>query len=97
MSTAPWPEQTNKTGNKRGALDFVATVKPTSALTLLLPNYDWGHEETAAAGNETTLWQGFAAVANYAFTDRASPDHPAPVRAGGVPARRVDEGERLPG
>ena len=25
------------------------------------------------------------------------PDHPAPVRASGIPARRVDEGERLPG
>ena len=65
------PEQTNKTGNKRGVADFVATIKPTSALTLLL-NYDWGHEDAAAAGNEAGLWQGFAAVANYAFTDRAS-------------------------
>jgi hypothetical protein len=65
------PEQTNKTGNKRGVADLVATIKPTSALTLLL-NYDWGHEEAAAAGNEAALWQGFAAVANYAFTDRAS-------------------------
>jgi len=65
------PEQTNKTGNKRGVADLVATIKPTSALTLLL-NYDWGHEDGAAAGNEAALWQGFAAVANYAFTDRAS-------------------------
>jgi hypothetical protein len=51
--------------------DFVATIKPTSALTLLA-NYDWGHEDAAAAGNEAALWQGFALVANYAFTDRAS-------------------------
>jgi hypothetical protein len=65
------PEQNNKTGNKRGVADLVATIKPTSALTLLL-NYDWGHEDGAAAGNEAGLWQGFAAVANYAFTDRAS-------------------------
>jgi len=65
------PEQTNKTGNKRGVADFVATIKPTSALTVLL-NYDWGHEDAAAAGNEAALWQGFAAVANYAFTDRMS-------------------------
>src|SRR2546425_12145471 len=65
------PEQTNKTGNKRGVADFVATIKPTSALTLLL-NYDWGHEDAAAAGNEAGLWQGFAAVANYGFTRRAS-------------------------
>ena len=65
------PEQTNKTGNKRGVADFVATIKPTSALTLLL-NYDWGHEDAAAPGNEAALWQGFAAVANYAFTDRLS-------------------------
>src|SRR2546428_9415138 len=65
------PEQTNKTGNKRGVADFVATIKPTSALTLLL-NYDWGHEDAAAAGNEAALWQGFAAVANNALTDRVS-------------------------
>ena len=65
------PEQTNKTGNKRGVADLVATIKPTSALTLLL-NYDWGHEDAAAPGNEAALWQGFAAVANYAFTDRIS-------------------------
>ena len=65
------PQQTNNNGNKRGVIDLVATVKPTSALTLLL-NYDWGHEAGAAAGNEAALWQGFAAVANYAFTDRAS-------------------------
>ena len=42
-----------------------------STCTLLL-NHDWGHEEAAAPGNEAALWQGFAAVANYAFTDRAS-------------------------
>jgi len=65
------PEQTHKTGNKRGVADLVATIKPTSALTFLL-NYDWGHEDAAAPGNEAALWQGFATVANYAFTDRAS-------------------------
>src|SRR5262249_27012590 len=65
------PQQTTNTGNKRGVIDLVATVKPTAALTLLL-NYDWGHEAGAAAGNEAALWQGFAAVANYAFTDRVS-------------------------
>jgi hypothetical protein len=65
------PEQTNRTGNKRGVADFVATIKPTPELTLLL-NYDWGHEDGAAAGGESALWQGLAAVANYNFTDRLS-------------------------
>src|SRR5438477_2933214 len=63
------PEQTGKTGPKRGIADLVATLKPTSALTLLL-NYDWADEEKAALNGGTAIWQGFAAVANYAFTDR---------------------------
>lgn len=65
------PEQTSKIGRKRGVADFVATVKPTSALTLLL-NYDWGHEENAGLGPGDAIWQGFAGVANYQFTDRFS-------------------------
>jgi Putative beta-barrel porin-2, OmpL-like. bbp2 len=65
------PEQTNKLGNKREVGDLVATIKPTSALTLLL-NYDYGHEDHAAVNGDAAFWQGFAAVANYAFTDRAS-------------------------
>jgi hypothetical protein len=65
------PEQTNKLGPKRGIADLVATWKPSAALTLLL-NYDWGHEDSADLGGGAALWQGFAAVANYAFTDRAS-------------------------
>ncbi len=65
------PSQTHKTGPKRGVVDLIATIKPDDQLTLLL-NYDWGHEEAAAAGGEAALWQGFAAVANYAFTPRAS-------------------------
>ncbi|HJQ82478.1 MAG TPA: outer membrane beta-barrel protein [Candidatus Binatia bacterium] len=66
------PEQIDKIGPKRGVADFVATIKPTSALTFLL-NYDWGHEDDAAVAEAgTALWQGFAAVANYQFTDRFS-------------------------
>jgi hypothetical protein len=65
------PEQTNNTSNKRGVMDLVASIKPTSELTLLL-NYDWGHEDGAAVNGGGAIWQGFAAVANYAFTDRAS-------------------------
>ncbi len=65
------PEQTGKTGNKRGVSDFVATIKPTSALTLLL-NYDYGKEDGAALNGDAAFWQGFAAVANYNFTDRLS-------------------------
>src|SRR5262249_62030029 len=62
------PEQTNKTGNKRGVADLVATIKPTSALTLLL-NYDYGREDGAALNGDSALWQGVAAVAHYNFTD----------------------------
>ncbi len=65
------PTQTNKLGNKRYVGDLVATIKPTSALTLLL-NYDYGREDGAAVNGDLALWQGFAAVANYNFTDRAS-------------------------
>ncbi|HLY37849.1 MAG TPA: outer membrane beta-barrel protein [Candidatus Binatia bacterium] len=65
------PEQTNKLGNKREVGDLVATIKPTSALTLLL-NYDYGHEDHAALNGDDAFWQGFAAVANYNLTDRAS-------------------------
>jgi putative OmpL-like beta-barrel porin-2 len=65
------PSQNGTTGPKRGVADFIATIKPTSELTLLL-NYDWGQEQNAAIGGGTAIWQGFAAVANYAFTDRFS-------------------------
>jgi hypothetical protein len=65
------PQQNNTTANKRGVADFVATYKPTADLTLLL-NYDWGQEQGAAIGGGTAIWQGFAAVANYNFTDRFS-------------------------
>jgi hypothetical protein len=66
------PEQVNRTGNKREVADLVATLKPTSALTLLL-NYDYGREDGAEASTgNVALWQGLATTANYAFTDRAS-------------------------
>src|SRR6266478_8068033 len=65
------PTQTNKLGTKRYVGDLVATIKPTSALTLLL-NYDYAREDGAALNGDLALWQGFAAVANYNFTDRAS-------------------------
>lgn len=66
------PEQTNKIGPKRGITDLVATIKATDQLTFLL-NYDWGHEEDALPpSKESALWQGFAAIATYAFTDRTS-------------------------
>jgi len=65
------PEQVGKTGNKREVVDFVGTVKPTSALTLVF-NYDYGREDGATTTGGSAFWQGFAAVANYAFTDRLS-------------------------
>ena len=65
------PQQNNTVGNKRGVVDLVATIKPMDPLTLSL-NYDWGHEDGAALGGGAAIWQGVAAVANYAFTDRVS-------------------------
>jgi hypothetical protein len=65
------PEQNGKTGPKRGIMDLVATIKATSALTFSL-NYDWAQEDQAALNGDLAIWQGFAAIANYAFTDRAS-------------------------
>src|SRR5690242_17662992 len=65
------PEQTNRTGAKRVVGDFVATVKPTSALTFVA-NYDYGREDDAALNGDTAFWQGFALVTNYNLTDRAS-------------------------
>src|SRR5262249_52215065 len=65
------PSQNNNVSNKRGVIDLVGTIKPTEALTLSR-NYDWGDEEGAALTGGTAIWQGFALIANYAFTDRIS-------------------------
>jgi hypothetical protein len=65
------PEQTNNIGHKRALGDLVATIKPIDPLTLLL-NYDYGNEDKAALDGGSAEWQGFAAVAQYNFTDRFS-------------------------
>jgi hypothetical protein len=65
------PEQTSEDDNLRKVGDLVATIKPTDKLTFLL-NYDYGHEENVTAGGANGHWQGFAGVANYAWTDRFS-------------------------
>ena len=64
-------EQTGNVGNKRGIIDLVATIKATEALTFVL-NYDWAREEGGVGHSTPATWQGFALVANYAFTDRFS-------------------------
>lgn len=81
------PEQTNRTGPKRGLVDMVATVHASPQVTLVL-NYDWAHEE-AALGAASAMWQGLSTVANYAFTERLSAtlrgewfDDPDGVRTG---------------
>jgi hypothetical protein len=65
------PEQTRRTGPRRGVADFVATIKPVEPLTVLL-NYDWGHEDALINGTRSATWQGFSGVVNYDFTDRFS-------------------------
>ncbi len=64
-------EQTGRTGPKRGVIDVVGTIKPTEKLTFVL-NYDWAREEEAIGASTPAFWQGFALIANYAFTDRFS-------------------------
>ena len=65
------PSQTNNVGNKRQLYDLVATLKPCDPLTVVL-NYDYGQEDEASLSGGTAKWQGFAAIANYQFTDRFS-------------------------
>jgi len=65
------PNQPSNLSRKRGVLDLVATIKPIDPLTISL-NYDWGKEDHAGLNGENAIWQGFAAVVNYNFTDRFS-------------------------
>jgi Putative beta-barrel porin-2, OmpL-like. bbp2 len=65
------PEQNSNVGRKRALGDVVLTVKPCDPLTLVL-NYDYAQEDKASLSGGTAKWQGFAAIANYAFTDRFS-------------------------
>lgn len=53
----------------RNLVDVVGTFNVTDALTLVL-NYDSGDQEHGAAGGGKAKWNGVAAYANYAFTDK---------------------------
>jgi hypothetical protein len=65
------PEQTHRVGPKRAVGDLIATIKATDKLTFVL-NYDYGHENDVVGGTRPAMWQGFAAIGSYAFTDRCS-------------------------
>jgi hypothetical protein len=65
------PEQTRRTGTRRGVADVVLTVKPIDPLTFVA-NYDYGHEDALLGGTRAASWQGFSGIVNYAFTERAS-------------------------
>ena len=65
------PNQPSHLARKRGVLDLVATYKPIDPLTISL-TYDYGKEDAAGLNGENAIWQGFAAVVNYNFTDRFS-------------------------
>ncbi len=64
-------------GPKRGLIDFVATYKPITPLTLTL-NFDYGDQEKGVFKNVATgelksaLWYGVAAYAQYDLTDKLS-------------------------
>ncbi len=65
-------EQDDRSGPKRFAWANVFTIKPSDSLTLLL-EYTYGHEEKASlGGTRDATWQGFGAIASYAWTDRFS-------------------------
>ncbi|MBI2999077.1 MAG: porin [Deltaproteobacteria bacterium] len=63
------PEQRHRSGPKRHTISNVATIKPTSALTLFV-EYAYGHEEKVTASLRDGTWQGLAAIASYDWTDR---------------------------
>jgi hypothetical protein len=53
----------------RTLLDVVATFNATDALSFVL-NYDMGEQDSGTAAGGTAEWNGWAAYANYAFTDK---------------------------
>jgi hypothetical protein len=53
----------------RTLLDVVATLNATDALSFVL-NYDMGEQDSGTATGGTAEWSGWAAYANYAFTDK---------------------------
>jgi hypothetical protein len=68
-STMIGPEQRHRTGRNRITTSGVATIKPASALTLLL-EYTHGHEDKVTASLRDATWHGFAGIASYDWTDR---------------------------
>ncbi len=63
------PEQNHTNANWRNVVDFCATWKATSAVTLGL-NADYGHERDALAQGESGHWDGAALYAACGLTDR---------------------------
>jgi hypothetical protein len=53
----------------RTLLDLVATFNATDALIFVL-NYDMGDQDSGTAAGGTAEWNGWAAYANYAFSDK---------------------------
>ncbi len=57
----------------RKFIDVVATINATDALSFVL-SYDWGQQEGASAltvsGTDKAKWNGYAAYANYKFSDQ---------------------------
>ena len=64
-------EQTGNNNNGRHLLDVVAGYQPIEPLQLKL-NYDYGWDDDAVAFGNNAVWQGLAAYARYALTDRAA-------------------------
>lgn len=54
---------------RRDLVDFVATITPTDALSLVL-NYDYAKQQKALTGDKEAKWSGTAAYVNYKFCDQ---------------------------
>ena len=67
------PELANDTDTRRNVFDVVATVKPTSSLTLGV-NGDYGIEDGTSRVNvgDDAIWKGIAGYAIYALTSKVS-------------------------
>lgn len=64
-------EQAGDNGNQRHLLDVVAGWQATPELALKV-NYDYGWEDDAGGALDNAVWQGVAAYARYALTDKAA-------------------------
>lgn len=62
------PEQDNNTSNKRFLFDWVGTIKPIKAFSIIV-NGDYGTEEKVALDGGDAKWYGIGLIVKYDFND----------------------------